>query len=162
MLNPFLYYIIISGCAPTLDEAMQIAIESLRSLAADNNYEMTNYCFITLYVRSITEYQALNRIYSEAVNFTNPPTRVCVECPLPEDCHVIMEAIAFKPPLRRRATLSTQESESFDEHQADVFCKRNTMHVQSISHWAPANIGPYSQSTKVFRFPFSMLCKNLK
>lgn len=23
------------------------------------------------------------------------------------------------------------------------------MHVQSISHWAPANIGPYSQSIKV-------------
>lgn len=23
------------------------------------------------------------------------------------------------------------------------------MHVQSISHWSPANIGPYSQSTKV-------------
>ena len=23
------------------------------------------------------------------------------------------------------------------------------MHVQSISHWAPANIGPYSQAVKV-------------
>ena len=26
---------------------------------------------------------------------------------------------------------------------------RSTMHVQSISHWAPANIGPYSQAVKV-------------
>ena len=24
-----------------------------------------------------------------------------------------------------------------------------TLHVQSISHWAPANIGPYSQAKKV-------------
>lgn len=24
-----------------------------------------------------------------------------------------------------------------------------TMHVQSLSHWAPANIGPYSQAVKV-------------
>ena len=27
-----------------------------------------------------------------------------------------------------------------------------TMHVQSISHWAPANIGPYSQATLVSTF----------
>lgn len=26
------------------------------------------------------------------------------------------------------------------------------MHVQSISHWAPANIGPYSQAVKVGNF----------
>ena len=26
------------------------------------------------------------------------------------------------------------------------------MHVQSISHWAPANIGPYSQATLVSTF----------
>ena len=27
------------------------------------------------------------------------------------------------------------------------------MHVQSISHWAPANIGPYSQAVKVMERP---------
>lgn len=27
--------------------------------------------------------------------------------------------------------------------------KRETMHVQGISYWAPANIGPYSQSVVV-------------
>lgn len=27
--------------------------------------------------------------------------------------------------------------------------KRDTMHVQGISYWAPANIGPYSQSIVV-------------
>ncbi len=26
---------------------------------------------------------------------------------------------------------------------------RKTMHVQSVSHWAPANIGPYSQAVEV-------------
>uniref|UniRef100_A0A1I8MEF6 Diphthine--ammonia ligase n=1 Tax=Musca domestica TaxID=7370 RepID=A0A1I8MEF6_MUSDO len=151
----------IQGCAPTLEEGMQIAIDSLRSLAIEHNYEMTNYCYITLYVRSIGEYQILNRIYGQAVNFQNPPTRVCVECPLPEECHVIIEAIAFKSPQRRRATISIQESEggapSVDDIMStscssstnDDLCKRHTMHVQSISHWAPANIGPYSQSTKI-------------
>ncbi len=28
---------------------------------------------------------------------------------------------------------------------------RSTMHVQSVSHWAPANIGPYSQAVEVSR-----------
>ncbi|XP_073828856.1 uncharacterized protein [Musca autumnalis] len=151
----------IQGCAPTLDEGMQLAIDSLRSLATEHNYEMTNYCYITLYVRSISEYQTLNRIYGQAFNFQNPPTRVCVECPLPEECHVIIEAIAFKSPQRRRATISIQEGSSEGGSSDDIMntsscsstndalCKRHTMHVQSISHWAPANIGPYSQSTKI-------------
>lgn len=147
------------GCAPTLEEGMSIALDSIRSVAAEHNYEMTNYCYITIYVRSISEYPTLNRIYGQAVHFQNPPTRVCVECPLPEECHVIMEAIAFKSPQRRRHTISVQESEgsvdemssSFSSSTNEVLSKRNTMHVQSISHWAPANIGPYSQSTKVLQ-----------
>ncbi|KAM7346834.1 uncharacterized protein ACRADG_006603 [Cochliomyia hominivorax] len=151
----------IQGCGPSLEEGMQQALDSLRSLALEHNYDMNNYCYITLYVRSINEYAKVNKIYGQAVNFQNPPTRVCVECPLPEDCHVVLEAIAFKAPLRRRATLSIQESEGSDDQSSsmvnscsssctnDISCKRNTMHVQSISHWAPANIGPYSQSTKI-------------
>ena len=31
----------------------------------------------------------------------------------------------------------------------ELALKREAMHVQSISHWAPANIGPYSQAVKV-------------
>lgn len=31
----------------------------------------------------------------------------------------------------------------------DGTAMKSTMHVQSISHWAPANIGPYSQATRV-------------
>lgn len=155
----FLNFYFVLGCAPTLEEGMQNAIDSLRSLAAEHNYEMSNYCYITMYVRSISEYPTLNRIYGQAVNFTNPPTRVCVECPLPEECHVIMEAIAFKGAMRRRATLSIQEGDGSDDQSTfnscsssstnELYSKRNTMHVQSISHWAPANIGPYSQSTRV-------------
>lgn len=31
---------------------------------------------------------------------------------------------------------------------------RCTLHVQSISHWAPANIGPYSQAVRVGDFVY--------
>lgn len=88
---------------------MQLAMQSLVNLAVQHNYELTDYCYITLYVRSMAEYPLLNRIYGQTINFQNPPTRVCVECPLPEDCHVILEAIAFRTPMRRRPTLSISE-----------------------------------------------------
>lgn len=29
------------------------------------------------------------------------------------------------------------------------FRERGALHVQSMSHWAPANIGPYSQAVRV-------------
>lgn len=85
---------------------MQNALDSLQSIALDHNYDMTDYCFVTMYMRSMAEYPTLNRIYGQAMDFQNPPTRVCVECPLPEECHVVMEAIAFRAPTRRRPTLS--------------------------------------------------------
>lgn len=80
----------------------------------------------------MAEYSIINEVYSRKLNFQNPPPRVCVETCLPEGCHVILEAIVFKNPR---------------SNESDY--KRHTMHVQGISHWAPANIGPYSQSTRI-------------
>ena len=36
-----------------------------------------------------------------------------------------------------------------NSHDEPTSYERKTLHVQSISHWAPANIGPYSQAVKV-------------
>ncbi|EDW62389.2 LOW QUALITY PROTEIN: uncharacterized protein Dvir_GJ16780 [Drosophila virilis] len=132
----------IQGCAANMEQGMQQALHTLRELCSSNGYELQDLCFTTLYVRSIAEYPALNSIYLQSFGFHNPPTRVCVECPLPDDCHVIMEAIAYHAP----ATHSGDDSE---ETQQLLNGRRNTMHVQGISHWAPANIGPYSQSTRI-------------
>ena len=51
--------------------------------------------------------------------------RVCVQVSLPEGVLVRVEGVAV--------------------------CggERSSMHVQSVSHWAPANIGPYSQAYSV-------------
>lgn len=94
--------------------------------------KLNDLCYITLYVRDISEYSILNQVYSEKLNFQNPPTRVCVETCLPVGCHVILEAVAFKA-----------------GYVIEADYRRHTMHVQGISHWSPANIGPYSQSTKI-------------
>ncbi|XP_052870212.1 uncharacterized protein LOC128275670 isoform X2 [Anopheles cruzii] len=114
-------------------EAMASALRTLEEMVQSRGFTLRQICYITLYVQNMAEYGAMNEIYSTVFDFANPPTRVCVECPLPADCAVVLEAVAYNP----------ISSASEIEH------RRHTMHVQGISHWAPANIGTYSQSTKV-------------
>lgn len=78
---------------------------------------------VCLYIRDMADYLQINNIYSKYFDL-NPPTRVCVQAPI--KCYAMIEAIA---------TLSVD--------------RKRSMHVQSISHWAPANIGPYSQCVQV-------------
>lgn len=123
----------VQGVAESSSQAMELALKTLEDLITSNSFTLRQICYITLYVRDMAEYSYLNEIYSNKFSFTNPPTRVCVECPLPDNCQVVLEAVAFNP----------------DKSTSELEHKRHTMHVQGISHWAPANIGTYSQSTKV-------------
>lgn len=125
----------IQGSGDCIKGGMQMALSQVHDLATANGYELTQICYISLYVKKMAEYVALNEIYSKFFNFTNPPTRVCVECPLPDNLQVIVEAVAYRP--------------SVHESQDVTINRRHTMHAQGISHWAPANIGPYSQSTRI-------------
>lgn len=124
----------IQGTGDTGADAMEVALTQIQEITNDNGYELQSICYVTLYVRSMAEYGKLNEVYARYFNFTNPPTRVCVECPLPSNLHVIIEAVAYRAPA-----IVKEGAEK----------NRHTMHVQGISHWAPANIGPYSQSTRV-------------
>ncbi|XP_043066077.1 uncharacterized protein [Drosophila bipectinata] len=141
----------IQGCGPDgMEQGMQQALDTLGDLCHGKGYELQDLCYITLYVRSIAEYPALNRIYLRAFDFHNPPTRVCVECPLPDGCHVVMEAIAYRQAIAGSISSAEERDRESEETAAALLNgRRNTMHVQGISHWAPANIGPYSQSTRI-------------
>lgn len=85
--------------------------------------------FTTILLRSMDDFQTVNHRYAELFSANpNPPARVTVACgeSLPPGINVMISVI-----------VSIQ-----DEH-------RQRLHVQSWSYWAPANIGPYSQATKV-------------
>lgn len=58
----------------------------------------------------------------------SPPSRACVELPLPLGQVMQLDAILRRPPEAQGTA-----------HQ------RRTLHVQSVSEWAPPCIGPYSQ-----------------
>ena len=57
-----------------------------------------------------------------------------MEVPLPVDVSLVMDCIVY--------SLGTVK----EENNPIDHCR---MHVQSVSHWAPANIGPYSQCVMV-------------
>lgn len=80
----------------------------------------------------MSQYSKVNSAYVNVIDINKAPVRVCVQTQLPETSPILMEALAHKS-----VNLSPTHNE------------RRTMHVQSISHWAPANIGPYSQAIKV-------------
>lgn len=86
--------------------------------------------FTTILLRSMDDFQAVNQKYAELFGTRpNPPARVTVACgnKLPPGVNVMVSVVvALGPDVARRH-----------------------LHVQSISYWAPANIGPYSQATSV-------------
>lgn len=98
----------------------------LESLGAS----MAHLISVCLYVRDMVDYPKLNSLYGRYFEL-NPPVRVCVQSPVHD--YALIEAIA---------TLD--------------FASKQSMHVQSISHWAPANIGPYSQAVQVFLIPVTI------
>ncbi|XP_014770976.1 uncharacterized protein LOC106869672 [Octopus bimaculoides] len=82
---------------------------------------------VHLYVKNMETYSVINTIYKKYFG-TNPPVRVCVEMDLPSNIHLKMDVAG------------SSQIQHPDRH---------SMHVQSLSHWAPANIGPYSQAVKI-------------
>lgn len=92
---------------------------------------------VSLYVRDMRHYTAINSEYLKLFRGSNPPVRICVQAPLPPSTPVLLEALGYR--------MSPQQSDEQTNHS----CKRHTMHVQGVSHWAPANIGPYSQAVRV-------------
>ncbi|KAG6440931.1 hypothetical protein O3G_MSEX001651 [Manduca sexta] len=116
--------------------ATEDAMNKLINLLESQNLHLTHVCSVNIYMRDMEEYAALNEVYVNTFCYPNPPTRVCVQCPLSSDVGLIMDAVAYKP------NINSNETEGSPK-------ERVTMHVQGISHWAPANIGPYSQAIKV-------------
>lgn len=114
----------ISGRSENPVDATREAFQVLTDLLLSNGQSVsTNLVAVTLLVKSMTDFAAINREY--VANFAaNPPVRVCVEAPL-NQVPLMLSAVGI-------------------QNQK----KKDTMHVQSVSHWAPANIGPYSQAVK--------------
>ncbi|KAI9739642.1 MAG: hypothetical protein M1834_006360 [Cirrosporium novae-zelandiae] len=85
--------------------------------------------FVSLLLRDMSDFEGINEVYKQIFKKSNPPARVTVACGslLPDGIKVSASFTLTSTPRNRREGL----------------------HVQSRSYWAPANIGPYSQAISV-------------
>jgi len=113
-------------CAPEVDPAGaydQLFREASEAVAAAG-LAWGDALICNLYLRSMDNFGAVNSVYCRYVTKVCPPSRVCVQLELPAGQEVQLDALfAAGEPRPARATL----------------------HVQSLSEWAPPCIGPYSQ-----------------
>ncbi|KAJ8686188.1 hypothetical protein QAD02_021982 [Eretmocerus hayati] len=114
--------------------AMAEALDCLIDLVKKENLEVSDIVAVTMFLKDLSSYVDVNEVYVSKLAKLNPPVRVCTEIPI--KYHVVLDAQAYK---------CNEKDDKSDERVH----KRHTMHVQSISHWAPANIGPYSQAIRV-------------
>lgn len=85
--------------------------------------------FATVLLRSMSDFALMNQVYVSLFKKPNPPARVTVACgdALPSNVRVMVSFV-------------------IDRGARD---RRQGLHVQSRSYWAPANIGPYSQAMSI-------------
>lgn len=96
-------------------------------MLAQYNLDFSHITFINIFISDMDRFPEMNQIYKTFFG-TSPPARACVAIDLPSGVNVRLDCIAY-------AEESSQE--------------RQALHVQSLSYWAPANIGPYSQAVVI-------------
>ncbi|XP_074004997.1 diphthine--ammonia ligase isoform X1 [Numenius arquata] len=114
-------------------DAAREAFSSLRANITSEGLKLKDVILVHLYMKSMKDFNVINSVYVTEFDLC-PPARVCVETLLPDGVLFCIDCLAHK----------------YNVAMDDVLREEKlVMHVQSISHWAPASIGPYSQSVKV-------------
>nr|XP_014342126.1 PREDICTED: diphthine--ammonia ligase isoform X1 [Latimeria chalumnae] len=116
-----------------LQDATRQAFSHLQDEVECEGFCLKDLILVHLYVKNMKDFGTINSVYQSYFD-SSPPARVCVEAPLPDGVLLQIDCLVHK------CEISSNDTSC---HQKQV------MHVQSISHWAPANIGPYSQSVKL-------------
>jgi len=89
----------------------------------------TEVVFMQVFVSNMADFGVVNGAYKGFFGI-NPPPRACVGANLPKPYRIQVSCTA----IRKDAVPARP---------------RQTLHVQGMSYWAPANIGPYSQASEV-------------
>ncbi|NWJ07108.1 DPH6 ligase, partial [Crypturellus undulatus] len=117
----------------SVQDAAKETFSFLQANVTSKGFRLEDITLVHLYMKSMNDFTAINSAYVTEFDLC-PPARVCVETPLPDGVLFCIDCLA------QRCDAAA------DDMLPD---EKLVMHVQSISHWAPANIGPYSQSIKV-------------
>lgn len=118
-----LYVSNISSDAKSVEEQVHEVFDKLESVLTANGVTTTNIQHSTLLVADMAQFATINSLYVKSFTEPLPPSRVCIQTRLPKGKHLQLSVVVMVP-----------------------VNKKTGLHVQGRSYWAPANIGPYSQT----------------
>lgn len=125
----------------TIQEETSMLIRNIQERLSQRDLAPSSILSTVIVLRSMTDFPAINAVYGSLLLDPNPPSRVTISCgdllPLSSGNIAIY--------------VTLPSSSSSPEKYIN---RRDGLHVQSRSYWAPANIGPYSQA---ITFPASLL-----
>ncbi|KAK1512903.1 hypothetical protein CTAM01_00298 [Colletotrichum tamarilloi] len=121
----------VSGQGSSVEQQTEEIVQQIQKLLADHTPPLPTTAITNtiIVLQSMSDFPAINKIYSKLFQHPNPPSRVTISCGELQAGSAINVHLTIKPALEPR--------------------ERNGLHVQSRSYWAPANIGPYSQAIDV-------------
>ncbi|GJJ72211.1 diphthine-ammonia ligase [Entomortierella parvispora] len=114
-------------CHMSIAEETVACLLNVQARLAKTGLSWTEVVFMQVFVSNMADFGVVNGAYRNFFGI-NPPPRACVGASLPKPLRIQVNCTA----IRKEATMP----------------KRQTLHVQGMSYWAPANIGPYSQATE--------------
>ncbi|QIW96801.1 hypothetical protein AMS68_002319 [Peltaster fructicola] len=108
---------------------MQSIMVAIKAILTANDHDEADIAYTSIILRDMADFPKINSVYAAAFKRPNPPARATIACAgvLDAGHHLMVSVTSTKVDLQQREGL----------------------HVQSLSYWAPANIGPYSQAITV-------------
>jgi enamine deaminase RidA (YjgF/YER057c/UK114 family) len=103
-----------------------------------------------LYLSEISHFATINKFYQDVFGTLLPPSRSCVAVGkhvLPGGRRVLLDCIVQcgSGEYMRSASSCSDNPYTNAARATNTSKLRDVLHVQSISHWAPVCVGPYSQ-----------------
>ncbi|EAL68359.1 endoribonuclease L-PSP domain-containing protein [Dictyostelium discoideum AX4] len=125
-----------------IGELLDKALLNISNILKENSLSIDQLLYVNLYISDMKDFSIVNQYYYKYFK-NNPASRACIEIPL-----------------------SKNDKTKFLIDCIGAIEKKSNLHVQSISNWAPACIGPYSQANLYKGFTFlagqiSMIPNNL-
>uniref|UniRef100_A0A4W4FP38 Diphthine--ammonia ligase n=1 Tax=Electrophorus electricus TaxID=8005 RepID=A0A4W4FP38_ELEEL len=134
-----------SECADVQGQTQQ-ALALLQGELQKSGWQLKHVVLVHLYVKDMEDFSEVNSVYGSLFRH-RPPARVCIQARLPAGQLLRMDV------LLHDWALPPEEG---------CFQQRDTLHVRSLSHWAPASIGPYSQAVQGRGLYLSSYCQQRK
>ncbi|PIE78376.1 MAG: hypothetical protein CSA15_08175 [Candidatus Delongbacteria bacterium] len=79
----------------TIKEQTAEVLEKIEAILADNKSDKDHMLSVTIYLKNMDDFDAMNEVYDAWVSKNTPPTRACVEAKMARDCLLVeMKVIA--------------------------------------------------------------------